>query len=166
MSYISYSRGESVAKSSNNIVYAALDETPAEEPQNVIIEEDSKVEIVRQFLVKYNSPLEPYAPDLVFAAERYDLDFRLLPAIAMQESNLCRRVPVDSHNCWGWGIYGGKVTRFNNYPEAIETISKTLSVKYREKHGLVTPHEVGRLYNPSNTNNWAGNVQMFMDQLQ
>ena len=36
-------------------------------------------------------------------------DYRLLPAIAMQESTLCRSIPVDSHNCWGWGIYGDKV---------------------------------------------------------
>lgn len=166
MSYISYTKGDSMARSTTNIAYAALDEAPVAETPNVIVEEDSKVEIVRQFLVKYNSPLTEYAPDLVVASERYDLDFRLLPAIAMQESNLCKRVPVNSHNCWGWGIYGGKVTRFNNYPEAIETISKTLSVKYREKHGLVTPHEVGRLYNPNNTNNWAGNVEMFMNQLK
>ena len=98
-------------------------------------------------------------------AKRYEIDHRLLPAIALQESILCERVPADSHNCWGWGIYGGKVTRFNNYPEAIETITKTLSTKYRDK-GLITPFEIAKLYNPANTNNWAENVTKVMNNLK
>ena len=156
--------GQVLGAHTQGIAYAAL--PPADQAFEAKIEQqDSQTEIVRQFLAKYNSPLEPYAPDLIVAARRYDLDFRLLPAIAMQESNLCKKVPKDSNNCWGWGIYGGKVTRFSNYPEAIETISKSLSTKYRNK-GLVTPFEVGRLYNPSNTNNWAENVTHFMEKMQ
>jgi hypothetical protein len=166
--YISYlhtvKNGQVLGASSTGVAYAAL--PPADETITAtIVQEDSQTEIVRQFLEKHNSPLEPYAPDLVVAANRYDLDFRLLPAIAMQESNLCKKVPENSNNCWGWGIYGGKVTRFNNYPEAIETISKTLATKYRAR-GLVTPHEVGQLYNPSNTNNWAESVTHFMEELK
>lgn len=156
--------GQVLSESTQGIAYAAL--PPSENTiENTIIEEDSKVEIVRQFLAKYNSPLEPYAPDIIAAAERYDIDFRLLPAIAMQESILCKRVIKDSFNCWGWGIYGGKVTKFSNYPEGIETITKTLSTKYRDK-GLVTPFEIAKLYNPRNTNNWAENVTHFMSELK
>lgn len=167
--YLSYlytqQNGTVLGANSTGIAYAAL--PPSDVVfEAVINEEASQTEIVRQFMEKHNSPLEPYAPDLIAAAERYSLDFRLLPAIAMQESNLCKKIPVDSNNCWGWGIYGGKVTRFDNYPHAIETISKTLSTKYRERHGLVTPHEVGRLYNPSNTNNWAENVTHFMQEME
>ncbi len=156
--------GKVLGESTQGIAYAAL--PPTENIiQNTIQEEDSKVEIVRQFFAKYNSPLEPYAADIVAAANRYDLDFALLPAIAMQESTLCRSVIADSHNCWGWGIYGGKVTKFNNYPEAIETITKTLSTKYRD-NGLITPFEIAKLYNPRNTNNWAENVTNFMNKLK
>lgn len=166
--YLSYlytvKNGQVLGQSTRGIAYAALP------PSDNIIEptlqqEDSQTEIVRQFFAKHHSPLEPYAPDIIVAAKRYDLDFRLLPAIAMQESTLCRRVPHESNNCWGWGIYGGKITRFNNYPEAIETISKTLSTKYRDK-GLITPFEVGQMYNPNNTNNWAENVNHFMNEMQ
>jgi hypothetical protein len=166
--YLSYlhlvKSGQVLGASTTGVAYAAL--PPADESyETQIIQEESQVEIVRQFLAKHKSPLEPYAPDMVIAAKRYDLDFRLLPAIAMQESNLCRRIPHESNNCWGWGIYGGKVTRFNNYPEAIETISKTLATKYRGR-GLITPFEVGRMYNPSNTNNWAENVTHFMNEMK
>lgn len=156
--------GHLLGESTQGIAYAAL--PPADNViQNIIEEEDSKTEIVRQFFARYGSPLEPYAPDIVAAANRYDVDFRLLPAIALQESILCERVPVGSHNCWGWGIYGGKVTKFSNYPEAIETITKTLSTKYRDR-GLVTPFEIAKLYNPRNTNNWAENITKVMNKLR
>ena len=166
--YLSYlytlKGGQVLGQHTEGVAYAAL--PPADDAfQANIQEEDSQTEIVRQFLARHNSPLEPYAPDLVIAAKRYDLDFRLLPAIAMQESNLCRKVPDQSNNCWGWGIYGGKVLKFNNYPEAIETISKTLSTKYRDR-GLITPFEVGKLYNPRNTNNWAESVTFFMNEMK
>lgn len=150
--------------STNGIAYAALPPTENTiEPQ--IVEKESKQEILRQFFAKYNSPLQDYSEDIIAASERYNIDYRLLPAIAMQESNLCKKIIKDSYNCWGWGIYGTKVTKFNNYPEAIETITRTLSTKYREK-GLVTPFEIAKLYNPSNTNNWAEHISLFMNQLK
>lgn len=158
------SSGQVLGTSTQGVAYAAL--PPTEniiEPE--IVEKESKQEIIRQYFAKYKSPLEEYAGDVIAAAERYDIDYRLLPAIAMQESNLCRRIIKDSYNCWGWGIYGSKVTKFNNFSEAIETITKTLSTKYRDK-GLVTASEIAKLYNPSNTNNWSENVTAFMDQLK
>lgn len=167
--YITYlgnpnQKSKVLGASTNGIAYAALPPTEnTMEPQ--IIEEESKQEIVRQFFAKYKSPLEEYAGDIIAASERYDIDYRLLPAIAMQESNLCRRIIPESYNCWGWGIYGTKVTKFSNYPEAIETITRTLSTKYRDK-GLVTATEIAKLYNPRNTNNWSENVTSFMDQLR
>jgi hypothetical protein len=166
LSYSSFQKnGKVLGANTTGIAYAAL--PPTENGiSETITAENSKEEIVRQFFAKYKSPLEPYAPDIIVAADRYGLDYRLLPAIAMQESNLCRRVIPDSHNCWGWGIYGTKVTKFNNFPEAIETISKTLALKYKEKHGLVTPYEIGKMYNPSNTNNWAESVTHFMNELK
>ncbi len=153
--------GAVLSESTQGIAYAAL--PPNDNTiEGTVVQEDSKVEIVRQFLAKYDSPLAEYAPDIIAASNRYDIDYRLLPAIAMQESIGCKRIIKDSNNCWGWGIYGGKVTKFNNFPEAIETITKTLSTKYRD-HGLVTPFEIAKLYNPRNTNNWAENVSHFMN---
>ena len=127
---------------------------------------EGRVEMIRQFLAKYKSPLEPHAAFIVQAADKYNIDFRLIPAIAMQESNLCRRIPKDSHNCWGFGIYGSKITKFSNYPEAIEAVTKTLGTKYKEK-GLNTPEEIMSRYTPSSPNgSWAKGVTHFMEQLQ
>lgn len=127
---------------------------------------DARVELVRQFLAKYNSPLEPYAEYLVKKAQEYGLDFRLLPAIAMQESNLCKKNRPESHNCWGFGIYGGKYTYFDSYQQAIDTVAKTLSLKYKNKHGLVTPEEIQKMYTPSNDGSWAYSVNLFMEKMQ
>ena len=87
------------------------------------------------------------------------------PAIAMQESNLCKRSPENSFNCWGFGIYGQKVTRFSDYEEGIEAVTKTLALKYKAD-GLDTPQEIMRRYTPQSNGSWAESVEYFMDQLQ
>jgi len=130
-----------------------------------IISKDARIEIVRQFFARYKSPLEPFASNVVKDADKYGLDFRLLPAIAMQESNLCQKIITDSYNCWGFGIYGNKVTRFDSYPEAIGTVTKTLATNYIAG-GLNTPEEIMKKYTPSNNGSWAYSVNYFMELLQ
>jgi hypothetical protein len=87
---------------------------------------DARSANLRYFFRKYNSPLYEFAEDMVTISDKYNLDYRLLAAIAMQESNLCLKIPPNSHNCWGWGIYGDLVTRFDSYPEAMETVAAGL----------------------------------------
>jgi hypothetical protein len=154
----------SFAVSTNSVAYAALPTT-----QNIIsgdiTQEDGRKEKVRQFFAQYNSPLEPYAGDVVDAADMYGLDHRLIPAIAMQESGLCKTIPYGSYNCWGFGIYGKTVTRFTDYKEAIYTVTKALATRYKGK-GLVTPEEIMTMYTPSSNGSWAFSVRHFMDKLQ
>ncbi|MBI2613375.1 MAG: glucosaminidase domain-containing protein [Candidatus Levybacteria bacterium] len=126
---------------------------------------DARIEIVRQFFEKYKSPLVPFAENIVEDADKYGLDYKLLPAIAMQESNLCQKIITDSYNCWGFGIYGKKVTRFESYPEAIDTVTRTLVNNY-VAGGLTTPQEIMKKYTPSNNGSWAYSVSYFMNLLQ
>jgi hypothetical protein len=126
---------------------------------------DARIEMVRQFFARYKSPLEPFASNVVEDADKYSLDFRLVPSIAMQESNLCKKIITDSYNCWGFGIYGKKITRFESFPEAIETVTKTLSQNYIAG-GLNTPEEIMKKYTPSSNGSWANNVNYYMDLLQ
>lgn len=150
--------------SDTQINYAALPEIFSMSSGN-IISKDARLEMVRQFFSRYNSPLEPYAKDVIEAADLYGLDFRLIPAIAMQESTLCKKIPKGSHNCWGFGIYGGKVTRFENYPAAIHTVTKTLALKYK-KDGLHTPEEIMQRYTPSSNGSWAEGVNTVINNLK
>lgn len=149
---------------SSKVAFAAL---PNAEnvTEDTVFQKDARIETLRQFLTKYNPEIEPYTQDMIEAADKYGIDFRLLPAIGMQESNLCKKAPKDSYNCWGFGIYGGKVTKFSGYKEAIDTVTKTLANDYKGK-GLNTTEEIMARYTPSNKGDWAESVNYFMEQLQ
>jgi hypothetical protein len=153
-----------LGNSSTRITYAAVPQFAEIAPEDIKAH-DARVEMVRQFFARYKSPLEPYAKDVVASADEFGLDFRLIPAIAMQESTLCKKIPIGSHNCWGFGIYGGKVTRFDSYPEAIHTVTKTLALKYK-KDGLHTPEEIMQRYTPSSNGSWAEGVNLVFKSLQ
>ncbi|OGH06135.1 MAG: hypothetical protein A2W22_04515 [Candidatus Levybacteria bacterium RBG_16_35_11] len=133
--------------------------------ESATVDKDARVEILSNFFAKYKSELEPYAEDIVETSDKYGLDYRLLPSIAMQESNLCKKAPKDSFNCWGFGIYGKKVTRFENFPQAIETVTKTLAQDYGGM-GLITPEQIVKLYTPSSNGSWQNSVNYFINQLQ
>ncbi len=148
----------------SSVAYAALPSIDSQISADVT-QKDSRIEIVRQFFQKYGSPLVPHASDVVSYADIYGLDFRLIPAIGMQESNLCLKAPPGSNNCWGFGIYGKTVTSFSNYSQAIETVTRTLATHYRN-NGLVTPEQIMTIYTPANDGSWARSVRHFMDQLQ
>ncbi len=126
---------------------------------------DNRVANLKSFFRKYNSPLFDYADHIVAVSDKYKFDYRLLPAIAMQESNLCRFIPEDSYNCWGWGIYGTTVTKFDSYDEAIEIVGKGLKDNYLD-NGLVTATAIMEKYTPSSQGSWARGVNTFLRMLE
>ncbi len=163
-SYIKNSKTHAFANIDQKVAFAAI---PTAENlfDDQIVSQDSRVENLKLFFAEYNSPLEPYAQNFVNVSEKYGLDYRLLPAIAMQESNLCKKAPKNSYNCWGFGIYGKKVTKFSSFDQAINSITKTLATQYKG-NGLVTPEEIMSRYTPSNNGAWARSVEHFMNLLQ
>lgn len=126
---------------------------------------DARVEALDAFFAEYNSPLEGKAFHIISEADKNGIDYRLLPAIAMQESTLCKKIIKNSYNCWGFGIYGSKVTKFESYDHAITVITKTLAEKYIGR-GLVTPEEIVQKYTPSDTGRWPEVVNMIMTRLK
>ncbi len=127
--------------------------------------EDARVPIIRAYLKKYNSPLVAHAEKLVSEADKNELDFRLLTAIARQESNLCKFIPEDSYNCWGWGIHKSGTLGFESYDQAIEVVSLGLKQKYIDK-GYKTPEEIMSKYTPHSNGSWANGVTQFMEDLE
>lgn len=126
---------------------------------------DKRVAVLKAFFRRHDSPLYEHADYVVKVSDEYGLDYRLLPAISMQESGACKVIPHNSYNCWGWGIYGSKITRFASYPEALETVARGLKTYYIDK-GLVTPEEIMRKYNPSSNGSWAFGVNTFINVLE
>lgn len=145
-------------------LFAAIPD-PIGKVAGVATQADAKIEIIKQYLQKYDSPLIPYAQTLVDTSEKYGLDFRLLVAIAQQESNLCKKIPSDSYNCWGWGIHSKGTLRFASFPEAIETVAKGLREDYFDK-GYTTPEELMKKYTPASPGSWAFGVQQFLGEME
>ncbi|MDO8497661.1 MAG: hypothetical protein Q7S61_03900 [bacterium] len=126
---------------------------------------DARVVNLKTFFRKYNSPLYDNAEKIVEVSDTYQFDYRLLPAIAMQESNLCKYIPENSYNCWGWGIYGDLTTRFTSYDEGIETVAEGIKTHYID-HGLVTASAIMAKYTPSSNGSWAFGVNTFLNALE
>ncbi len=126
---------------------------------------DAREEIVRQYLLKYNSPLTEHAADILAAADKYELDFRLITAIAQQESNLCKIIPEGTYNCWGWGIHSQGTLGFTSFAEGIEAVSKGLRNEYINK-GYLTIEQIMSKYTPMSDGTWARGVNQFMTEME
>ncbi len=121
--------------------------------------------MVKQYLEYYGSNLKPYAKTIVDVSNYYGIDFRLLPSIAQQESNLCKKIPPDSYNCWGWGIHSEGSLGFGSYEEAIWTVARGLKEEYIDQ-GYITPEEIMAKYTPLSKGSWAEGVTEFMSELE
>ncbi len=129
---------------------------------------DARPAILHKYLSRYKSPLVPLANYLVAIADQYSLDYRLLVAIAQQESNLCKKTIPSSHNCWGYGIYGDKVTKFDSYEQGMETVARGLKKNYIDK-GLTSPEEIMTKYTPPSVEiggAWAKGINQFLDEIE
>ncbi|PIY80768.1 MAG: hypothetical protein COY80_01220 [Candidatus Pacebacteria bacterium CG_4_10_14_0_8_um_filter_42_14] len=129
---------------------------------------DARSQLVANFLERYNSPLKPYdyfGKTLVEIADEYNIDFRLLPAIAMQESNLCKVTPPGSYNCLGLGVHARGTWGFESYEENFRAAARVLKQNYIDQ-GLVTPEQIMRKYTPSSNGSWAASVNQWMAEMR
>lgn len=130
---------------------------------------DPRAQILKDYLEKRNSPLASYAQDFIEAADLYDVDWRLVPAIAGTESTFGKRIPgghdplYTSYNAWGWGVYGDQALGFESWKDGIYTLNKGLREDYIAR-GLLTPFEMNRRYASSKA--WGGHVAFFMNDIE
>lgn len=121
---------------------------------------DVRVEILENFLERYDSPLAEYSDIFIATADKYELDWRLIPAITGVESTFGKRIPYQSFNAYGWanGEY-----RFSSWEESIQVVGETLKTKYEDK-GAVSINQIARRYAPPSST-WAGKVKFFMRKI-
>ena len=127
----------------------------------MIVAKDGRADILDNYFKKYNSPMAGLGSAIVESADRHKIPFGYLAAIGQCEGNLGKTIPHNSYNTWGWGIYGNKVTRFDSYDEAIDTISRGIKKYYIDK-GLTTPEDIMRKYTPPSDGSWAYGVNTFL----
>lgn len=111
---------------------------------------------LKQFLRKRKSPLESLTADFIAAADRNQLDWRLLPAIATLESSAGKRYM--NNNVFGWDSC--KV-RFPSVRNGIHHVAERLSESdlYRDKD----LDEILRTYNPYEP--YPGRIKRIMQTL-
>lgn len=146
-------------------VYASL---PREFPKidGEVIFDDARPYIIKNYLERYNSPLLGHEEYIVQKSDEMGMDFRLITAIAQQESNLCKIIPAKTYNCWGWGIHSQGTLGFNSYKEAIDAVTLGLKENYIDK-GLTSPDTIWTKYTPNSPDGaWAKGVNQFMQEME
>jgi hypothetical protein len=78
------------------------------------------------YYAQFDLPLAGHGLQMVLAAEKYDIDWRLLPAIAMRESTGGKFICKNSFNPYGWGSCKIK---FGSFQEATDTVARNLGGK-------------------------------------
>lgn len=112
-----------------------------------------------------NTTLEPYSDYMVETADKYGIDYRLIPSIAMKESGGGNKAPKNTFNAWGFE--NGK-TKFDSWENAIDVVGKTLKTRYIDK-GLTTPQQIMPIYAPPAVEaggGWAKDVSYFQDKIK
>ncbi|MFA5778270.1 MAG: hypothetical protein WC870_02155 [Candidatus Paceibacterota bacterium] len=109
----------------------------------------AKAEAIDAYFRERKMPLEGMGKKMVEEAIKNELDWRLLPAIAVRESTggkfECKRVP---NNAFGWGSC--KIG-FKSNEQAIEVVAKNLggnNPKTAKHYDDKTTKEILRAYNP------------------
>jgi len=145
-------------------IFAAL---PDKSPSTSIklISSDARGDILKEYLTTYDSPLSPYSYYIVNVADEFNIDFRLITAIAQQESNLCKFIPDNTYNCWGWGIHSRGTLGFDSYEEGIKVVTEGISKEYLAK-GYSTPDEIMKKYTPLSNGSWASAVNQFIKEME
>jgi hypothetical protein len=128
---------------------------------------DQRAKILQAYLAKYNSPLQYQAQSFVEAADKYQLDWKLIPAIAGVESTFGKFIPgsysQSSYNAWGWGVYGNQAIYFQSWRDGIFTVAEGLKTNYISR-GLTDPDSINSIYSTSPA--WSNHVTYFLDDLK
>lgn len=125
--------------------------------------DDMRPYIVSKFLKE--TPLEQHSNLIIEVADKYGIDYRLIPAIAMKESGAGVTIDQSTHNAWGWE--NGR-TVFSSWEYAIEIVGRTLKNNYVAK-GLVTPEQIMTIYAPPQVytgGKWAKDINFFFSQME
>lgn len=144
-----------------SVVFA--EEKIAEASADISSEEkikDKRGEKLKRFLESYHSPLAPCSFFIVKTADRYSLDWKLVPAISGLESSFGKRIPHNSYNAYGWA--NGRYY-FKDWQDGIEIVSKTLKESYVDK-GARTVEQIGPIYAESPI--WSQRVVYFMEEIE
>jgi hypothetical protein len=119
-------------------------------------DEDPRLVRLREFFLRYDSPVHRLAGEFLVAADYHGLDWRLLPSISIVESGGGR--DYRKNNIFGWDSCK---SGFPSITAGIHTVASRLanSNLYRDK----TLKGILRTYNPGS--HYPGKVMALMEKL-
>lgn len=132
-----------------------------------VIAGDARALLLESFLEQHGSPMTPFADLIVKESDANGLDFRLVVAIAMCESNLGKRMPKkDEFNAWGIAVYTGENNgkAFDSWPHAITWVSSYIKSKYHDR-GITDLRDIGAIWAPPSVAkdySWTNCVENFL----
>jgi len=129
------------------------------------LEKELKIAKIRAYYARYNLPLQNEAEHFVNAAERYDIDWRLVAAIGFIESTGGKfACSTADYSAFGWGSC--KID-FDSYEHSIDVISMNLGGHnpntdqwYKDKD----IEDILQAYNPDHIR--PGYTKMVMKQMK
>lgn len=129
---------------------------PTQEAPKHEIQHDRRLSPLRQFFTKWECPAAEYAVDFLAVADKYALDWRLLPSLSFVESTGGKASPFN--NLFGWD--SGRA-HFESPQAAIRSVGSqlALSALYRFK----SVDEILATYNPNE--DYAQKVKSVMRQI-
>jgi hypothetical protein len=143
----------------------AVEADPSAKPAFAVSVKDNRAERLRGYLAAHNSPLVPFAEHFVAEADRMQLDWKLVAAIAGVESTFGAHIPSNSYNGWGWGIFTGASDgiHFAGWKDGITQVSEGLRHNYVDK-GATSVEEIGHIYAASPA--WSTKVRFFLKDIE
>jgi hypothetical protein len=127
---------------------------------NNLTQYDERPSILKNYLRSHKSPLAEYSENIINTADKYNINWKLVVAIAGVESTFGKRIPINSYNAYGWA--NGNFY-FKSWEESIETVTKTLRLKYIDR-GYDTVEKIAPIYAPPSSS-WAWKVNYFINQI-
>ncbi len=126
---------------------------------------DNRATILRAYLHTIDSPLMDEAAAFVREADKNNLDWKLVAAIAGVESTFGKQIPGGSYNAWGWGVFTGTQDgiHFANWAEGIAQVSEGLRKNYIDR-GAKDIYDIGWIY-AANGDSWGSHVNFFMEKM-
>ena len=127
--------------------------------ENIKSEKDNRAEKLKKYLEMKNSPYSNKADFFVKTADKYEIDYTLLPSISGIESSFGLYLVSNSYNPFGWG--GGYIY-YNSWEECIESVAKGIATHYPSD----IPEEIGPIYTPPNYVKWIAAVKQFQREIR
>lgn len=138
--------------------------TPTIERSEVI---DSRVVRLRAYLQEKQSPLMESSDAFIRIADKYELDWTLLPAIAGVESGFERAGNTGDHNPFGYMCKSGPCS-FDSFDEAIETVGRTIGTgraytRFQESGSVSV---LAPVYNYVSPEDWTAKIIYFQEVIK